>query len=184
VLGLLTVAAFSVINRIRGGLFTLPVDTKLVAAPLAGAWAYLLQLQVSAPFLTVTWHPHLVGAVAFGLCWLIWAYPPWSRWMTLGFVPMTIKAPTAFESAIESISFGQVWVAWFWRQFLCLIPMAIVFHDHWWTFGIWMPFAYWLSYLIGWECYENSSFKPEPIGLSEWIGGACWGIAMVVAAGL
>jgi len=158
---------FSFINRLRGSGY-IP-GGKYITAVLAAITIYFYQIHLQY------FYPDnfILSGVLFGLCWIVWEFPPWSEWMHLG-VTSPVRTPTAFEAFINKITGNNATLALLIRETVFLIPVAILFN---WTFLLLGP-AIVLAYAIGkgfgliWKTIDT-------IMVSEFFAGFFWGIAVL-----
>lgn len=177
----LIVVAFTLLNRLRGGgFFKTPIDSRQFCVPIVMGLAYLAGVSsiIAMPWFAPVWKP-IVDAVIFGVCWYVWAVPPWSDWMDLGYyVAPNPRPPTTFEKIIDKVGFGNDYVCLWIRFALFLIPMAVLFNGLFFV----LSFALLAAYQAGW--WFNTKFpKLAVVALDEWIAGFAWGIfvALVTA---
>lgn len=157
----LMMAAFAVLNHVRGGgglfgprvvavLDRIPGNGDMHAAPFVALLAWLAGL----------------NPVLFVLCWLCWSTPAWGFLQGLGRGPgPTDRAPSWYEALFIRWSYGNPYLAFSYRTTLFLIPMTFCFGWPWILLG---PLQV-AAYEIGWR------LRSPGIAIGELITGALWG---------
>ena len=169
---ILLVLSFIFINRFRGGFLSnlnIPVDSRITSGLLGSLVVLIFGLHSNIAMLA---NP-FISALAFFICWLIWAYPPWAEWMHLGQTNPGTRTPTWFEALINKITNNNAAFALLIRMTIFLIPMAIVFG---WEFLVLGPLLV-VAYVIG-KAVNRLISKLNPLVVSELIAGLFWGLTI------
>jgi len=160
-LELLLIPAFSVLNRIRGGGFgayNLPGHPRFYVTAVVGLLCWPLYGWLTAAYIAVSY--------------LAWSILPWGSWYGLG--RFDHPDESMFEKVVTRISFNDDHVAFTIRNFLGLLPAAVLIH----------PFMLMLA-PIQTLLYELSWIKQPktPITAAELLTGGMWGWIVVTLVG-
>lgn len=161
---LASILSMGFLNRLRGSGYT-PIDGRWFCAPI------LLALMWSLGVKDVAGGP--LASELYVACWLLWAFPPWARWMTLGNTPLTTKTPTWFENAIDVMGGNIPWACLLIRHMICLIPFMVLFRFL--PFFVLGPAIVW-CYWFGWSVWKVNKTL-DPIAIAEPLVGVCFGLA-------
>jgi hypothetical protein len=159
---LLIIPIFAALNRVRGGGFygdLLPSRSLFWVAPIITLFAMMM----------LPW----LDALIFGAGYFIWAVFEWGRWFDLNNMPELERAKKPLERIIDSMSFGDDYIAMTIRMAFATPFLAYLSI----TAGLLFPFIATALYAVGWRFWRK-----DPNPKNEVMVGALWGVVLLSIA--